>query len=126
MLKLEKCFIKPCPGHRYYLPVYTFRRGMKYLTSMYDKNSRVLVTTNNDLLADYISKETKSDVQVVPLLVPRALSDSLGIDLVVLMNMYCDRINKQNIYDLYYIVPSKQSIPSVRTNLIEQELNGNL
>lgn len=125
MISLNKCYIKQCPGHRYYMPVSMFRKNdtHSYLTVQYNSKNNVLLTTNNDTLSWYISDQTKSQIDEVQLYLSRAVSEEMNIDLVVLLNWYCELDSKENVFDIYYVSPPQKPITIFRSRLMELEMN---
>lgn len=125
MISLNKCYIKQCPGHRYYMPVSIFRSPgtYSYYTVQYNNKSNVLLTTNNDTISSFISEKTNSQKDHVQLYLPRAISEEMNIDLVVLLNWYCELDTKENAFDIYYVSPAQKPITIFRSRLMEQEMN---
>ena len=121
MLTLKKYCIKPCPGHRMYVPVYFFTKDSGYLTCPFRSNYNVFVTTNNDLIANEIKTIYNCQSHKHPFLIPRSISEFLSLDLVLIMNTYCDLKTREQEYDLYYVIPSHVSIQHCRALLIESE-----
>lgn len=122
MISLSKAYIKPCPGHRHYMPVYIFLKKDTYLTVPYNNQKNVLMTTNNEnIVRKLVNADAECRAHSFPALVPRALSEEMGIDMVVVLNTYCELDTREEVYDLYYIVPTTRPVTIARSRLLEQE-----
>lgn len=77
-------------------------------------SSNMLITSANPLITKEICKQYKCKHEVEWITVPKHLSEVLMMDMVVLMNTYCDVSSKQQIWDLYYYVPSAIPLDSFR------------
>ena len=84
-----------------------FTHSFKKDFNMISKN--LLITSNNPLISKAISKEYDCDTETQWITVPKHISEILMVDMVVLMNTYCDLISREQYWDLYYICPP--SIP---------------
>lgn len=122
MIALNKCNIKPCPGHRTYMPVHIFIKDAKYLTMQYHNRHHVFVASCNEHITDEIKREYRCEVQSHPLLVPKSISDTLCMDFVLILNSYCDIASTEQVFDVYYVVPTQQSIQHMRHVLLEMKL----
>lgn len=69
-------------------------------------SSNVLVTSSNHLITKAICNKFKCKRETQWITVPKHLSEVMMIDMVVLMNTYCDLRSKKQVWDIYYSVPS--------------------
>lgn len=130
-IKLSKCIIRSLSIKRTYLPVKIFYKRTKtnetrYLTLPFETQPtgpihHVLVTTNNDIIAENINKFYKCRSASHPMLVPRAIGEEMNMDVVVLLKWYCNIATKEEAFDLNYIVSPSLPVPIGRSRLIEGE-----
>lgn len=123
MLSLTNCVIRPMSMKRTYLPVKYFVQPNKhtFLTAQYGMDKNVLITTTNNNIAKMISIDNNCETIEQPLLVPRAIAEEMGIDIVIILNWYCDAKSRKNCQEIYYICAPIRSASIVRTRLIEYE-----
>lgn len=122
MISLNKVHIRPCPGHTHYMPVFFFSKNNSYLTVPYNKQKNVLITTNNEnIVKELTTVDLNCHTHAFPVLVPRALSEEMGIDMVIVSNTYCEIDTREVVYELYYVVPAKLPVTIARSRLLEQE-----
>jgi hypothetical protein len=105
------------------MPVNMFKKGgtYSYFTVPYNNKSNVLLTTNNDTIKLFIATQTNSKIENTQLYLSRAISEEMNIDLVVLLNWYCDIDTQENVFDIYYVAPAQKPITIFRSRLLEQE-----
>jgi hypothetical protein len=123
-LSIKGHLIRACPGHRMYMPVKFYSDSEHRYLTIPMKDKHVLLTTCNDHIHDMILTRIRSVGMPAikshehPILVPRAIADHLGIDMVVLMNIYCDLKDKEEVFELYYAVSTQTPLVLHREFLI--------
>lgn len=80
-----------------------FTRSFTRDFSIVSKN--VIITTNNPLISKEIINKHGCYKERQWITVPKHLSEVLMMDMVVLMNTYCNLQNKHQYWDVYYFVP---------------------
>lgn len=81
-------------------------KKLQYFTLPIDYKN-VLITTNNPIITEFIINNHPHIIpHHHPLLVPTAIADHLHIDLVVLLNVYCDNELTNINWDLFFILAS--------------------
>lgn len=80
-------------------------------------SSNVLVTSNNPLITKEICKMYRCRPEMQWITVPKHLSEVMMLDMVVLMNTYCDCKTRQQYWDVYYYVPTAIPLSTFRHTL---------
>lgn len=124
-MEFKITYHKVCPGHPVHMPVHMFVRTQKklkhYLTMPYHQSKsdkyNVLVTSSNSCISHHIMKKTRTKLESSPITVAKHLGEVMQLDVVVLINTYCDIKTKQQAWDLYYYKPTCPTVAFTRLNL---------
>ena len=109
-IHLTKNYHKVCPGHPAYKTIIMFYNATykntkyekHYLTIPYSNTNNVLITCDNTTITEAISLVYRTNLEFQPLTVAKHLSEVLQMDMVVLLNTYCELATKEQAWDLHY------------------------
>jgi hypothetical protein len=78
----------------------------------------VIIASTNSLITKYIFEHEKSCITERQwILVPRAISEAMRMDLVVLKNTFCDLATKDQCWEINYYIPSDMPAYIFRSSL---------
>lgn len=128
-IKFDKYFCHKYNHHpKYsYINMFVINQNNKkcLLTSNFQSGHKnIIITSNNINITKSIVDEFGCDKEVQWITVAKHISESINMDLVVLLNTYCDINKKQQIFDLYYYTPSSVSVNEFRSSLQMFESEG--
>lgn len=128
-IHLNNNYHRVCPGHPVSMPVHTFFRaskktGKQYLTVPYSHPAlqlepyNVLVASCNSTISKALKAGLKGvRIEHQPLTIAKHLGEVLQVDVVVVMNTYCDLASKEQAWDVYYHKSASTPLYYIRMNL---------
>lgn len=131
-MNFDRFTCRPYKNHPSYSIVdmfYKVKDGNKFIFTQQFKRDysivpkNIIITTNNDLISKEICKEYNCIKDPQWITVPKHLSEVMRMDMVLLMNTYCNIINKEQYWDLYYYSPRGYSYVDFRTDIQYTENN---
>jgi hypothetical protein len=107
---LTKNYHKVCPGHPTFKTINMFYKASyincnyqkHYLTLPYANAQNVLITCDNATITEAISQMYDINLEFQPLTVAKHLGEVMQMDVVVLLNTYCELASKEQAWDLHY------------------------
>ncbi len=128
-IQFAKNYHKLCPGHPAFKTIHMFYRASlkkdeyqkHYLTLPYaqSKNAyNVLVASDNTTITDALCHLYDINVEFQPLTVAKHLGEVMQMDVVVLLNTYCELKTKEQAWDLHYY-----KFPGTPTQVARSMLN---
>lgn len=134
MLRFDRFMCRRYQGHPSYSRVDMFYKreggGEKVIYTQSFKRdfstvpANVLVTSANPNITKNIAEELGCLVEDTWLTVPKHISGVMRIDMVLLMNCYCDMRSRECIWELQYYTPNAMPASVFRQDLQLQEIWG--
>lgn len=113
MLMLNNNYHRVSTGHPVFMPVHMFVRTApgkpkEVMTAPYfhpnlsSEPFNVLLTCNNTTISQYIKDSANVALEEQPLTVAKHMGEVMQIDVVVILNTYCEIPSKQQAWDMVY------------------------
>ena len=96
-------------------PKHLFTTNFKRDFTMLGKN--VIIASNNPLITKEIEDTFNCTAETQWLTVAKHISETISMDLVVLMNTYCNTKNKNQYFEVYYYTPQPMPVSIFRSDL---------
>lgn len=134
MMNFDKFTYRPYRGHPLYSYVsifYKVKDGNKLILTKHFANDfniipkNVIIASSNDLIIKEICYNFACINDSQWITVSKHISDVLRMDMVLLMNTYCNIINKKQYWDLYYYTPKQHNILDCKTMILFDEYSEN-
>jgi hypothetical protein len=104
----------------FYAPKSQYAIPKRMLSVNFHKNhtKNIIITSNNPMISREIKQKFKCRQETQWITVAKHISDTMGMDMVVILNTYCDIKSKSQCFDVYYYTPLCIPLDTFRT-LIE-------
>ncbi len=121
-MNFDKFNYKRYTGHPTYSYVDVFYAPStpKHILSVnFHKNhtKNTIITSNNPLITREIKKNFKCKQETQWITVAKHISDTVSMDMVVLLTTYCDISSRSQCFDVYYYTPPGMPISTFRIAL---------
>ena len=122
-MQFDKFIYKSYSGHPTYSYIDLFySRNVipKQLLSVnFHKNhtKNIIITSNNPMISREIKKNFKCRRETQWITVGKHISDIMSMDMVVLLNTYCDLRTKDECFDVYYYTPPVMPLNTFRSSI---------
>ena len=128
-IRLAKNYHKLCPGHPAFKTINMFYKASlkngeyqkHYLTLPYSQTKtahNVLVASDNTTITDALCHIYDINVEFQPFTVAKHLGEVMQMDVVVLLNTYCELATMEQAWDLHYY-----TCPGTPTQIARSMLN---
>jgi hypothetical protein len=111
---------KAHPSHSYVDLFYASRVKTKNILSVnfhVNQTKNTIITSNNPMISKEIRNKFNCRQERQWITVAKHISDTIGMDMVVLLNTYCDVNTKNQCFDVYYYTPLGMPLSTFRTTL---------
>lgn len=108
------------PTHSYVDLFYAPKVKSKQLLSVnfhVNHTKNTIISSNNPMISREIRSKFNCRQERQWITVAKHISDTIGMDMVVLLNTYCDVSTKNQCFDVYYYTPQGMPLPTFRTSL---------
>jgi hypothetical protein len=108
---------KAHPSHSYVDLFYASRVKTKNILSVnfhVNQTKNTIITSNNPMISKEIRNKFNCRQERQWITVAKHISDTIGMDMVVLLNTYCDVNTKNQCFDVYYYTPIATQTPTSR------------
>ena len=110
MIQLAHNYHKLCPGHPTFKTINMFYKldikkddyHKRYLSLPYSNTHNVLVTSDNKTITSALCHIYNVHTEFQPITVAKHLGEVMQMDVVVLLNTYCELSTKKQAWDLHY------------------------
>ena len=121
-IKFDKYFCHKYNHHPKYSYIDMFVKNHEnkkciFTSNFPSTNKNIIITSNNNNITKSILDEFGCEKEVQWITVAKHISECINMDLVVLLNTYCDVKKKQQIFDVYYYTPSSVPVNVFRSSL---------